>query len=334
METELARAVQIADKDAQYDECAKRILSNKYVLAHILIHVVDEFKSMSLEEVLPCFVEGPYISQVPVNPGETNKSTVSNGERVVTFDSENGEINEGILRFDVIFKVRLRRGISEFIINVEAQKDDPSKYPILNRAIFFACRMISSQKERDFANDYYGDMKPVYSIWINMNKKYNGLAHYHLDEHRLFGKNKWKGNSKLLNIVMIGLAKKSPEKKQSELHHLLGTLFSKEISVEEKLKIIEAEYQIPIEKEIGKELEDMCNLSQIIREEATLEGIEIGKKLGKEEGRIVGKTEGIGLLVLNMYKNSISPEQISQMTDLALERIERIIEESLSTSEK
>lgn len=32
----------------------------------------------------------------------------------------------------------------------KAQKDEPTEYHILNRAIFYVCRLVSSQKERDF----------------------------------------------------------------------------------------------------------------------------------------------------------------------------------------
>ena len=39
------------------------------------------------------------------------------------------------------------------IINIEAQKNEPSEYDILNLAIFYVSRMISSQK--DFKPGYY-----------------------------------------------------------------------------------------------------------------------------------------------------------------------------------
>lgn len=47
-----------------------------------------------------------------------------------------------------------------------AQKDEPGEYEILNRAVFYVSRLISSQKERDFENSSYDDIKCVYSIWI------------------------------------------------------------------------------------------------------------------------------------------------------------------------
>ena len=43
-------------------------------------------------------------------------------------------------------------------MNIEAQKDEPTEYKILNRAIFYVSRLISSQKERDFVNTNYDDI--------------------------------------------------------------------------------------------------------------------------------------------------------------------------------
>ena len=40
----------------------------------------------------------------------------------------------------------MKDGLSQIIINVEAQKDEPTGYEILNRAIFYVSRLISSQK--------------------------------------------------------------------------------------------------------------------------------------------------------------------------------------------
>ena len=52
----------------------------------------------------------------------------------------------------------MRDGLTQIIINVEAQKDDPDEYDILNRAIFYVSRMVSSQKERDFVHQHYNDI--------------------------------------------------------------------------------------------------------------------------------------------------------------------------------
>ena len=131
MGLELENAVKATDMKAQYDESAKRLLGNKSILAHILVKAVDEFKGMNPKEAIN-FIEGePYISVIPVEPGLTNIESSSSGERLVGFNTEDCEINEGIVRFDIVFYVRMKDGISQIIVNLEAQKDRPKGYSVV-----------------------------------------------------------------------------------------------------------------------------------------------------------------------------------------------------------
>ena len=72
-------------------------------------------------------------------------------------------------------------------------------------------RLISSQKERDFVNTNYDDIKQVFSIWICMNMDDNSLSHIHLTKDELLKPCNWKGNLDLLNIVLIGITNEIPE---------------------------------------------------------------------------------------------------------------------------
>ena len=319
MNTELKNAVLATDRDAQYDNSAKRLIAHKIILARILVKTVEEFKGMDPIEVA-ALIEGlPYISAVPVEPGLTNAVHFQNGQRLVGFNTENQELNEGLVRFDIVFYVRMKDGLSQIIINVEAQKDEPGEYEILNRAVFYVSRLISSQKERDFENSSYDDIKCVYSIWICMNMEESTMSHIHLTKEDLIGSYEWKGNLDLLNIIMIGLAKELPEHDETyELHRLLGALLSRELTIDEKLDIIGNEYDIPLEENFRKDMSTMCNLSQGVKEE----GIAIGRREGLEEGRREGHAE----LITKMYKNGLSIEQIASATDKTVEEVRAIIE--------
>ena len=88
--------------------------------------------------------------------------------------------------------------LSQVIINIEAQKDEPKKYQIINRAVFYISRLVSSQKQRDFINMNYDDIKKVYSIWVCMGMKENTMCHIHLTKDDLIGKHNWCGNLDLL----------------------------------------------------------------------------------------------------------------------------------------
>lgn len=211
-----------------------------------------------------------------------------------------------MIRFDIVFYVWMKDGLSQIIINVEVQKDEPKGYEILNRAIFYVSRLISSQKERDFQNFSYDDIKRVYSIWVCMNMDENSMSHVHLIKEDLVGSYEWKGKLDLLNIIMLGLAKELPEHDGTyELHRLLGALLSQELTIDEKLIIIGNEYDIPIEENFRKDVSVMCNLSQGIEEK----GIAIG-----EAG-----------LIMKMYKNGFTAEQIASATDKDIEEVKAII---------
>ena len=144
----------------------------------------------------------------------------------------------------------MRDGLKQMIVNVEAQKDEPTRYDIINRAVFYVSRLISSQKERDFTGMHFNDIKPSYSIWVCMNQEENSLEHIHLSSDKLLGNGNWKGNLDLINIVMIGLSKELPDKEEElKLHRLLGALFSQQLTAKQRLGIIEDEYIGTMEKE-------------------------------------------------------------------------------------
>ena len=150
------------------------------------------------------YIEGePYISTVPVDAGSTNVEKEQNGEKVVGLNTENSELHEGLVRFDVIFYVRMKDGLSQVIVNIEAQKG------------------------REFVNSNYNDIKRVYSIWVCMNISQNCMNSIHLTQESVVGTYQWKGDIDLANIVLIGLAEDLPEKEEKyELHRLLGALLS------------------------------------------------------------------------------------------------------------
>ena len=122
MDNELIYSADATYQKAQYDASAKRLLGQKIILAHILIRLVEEFKGMDADMVASLIEGEPYISQVPVEPGLTNKEMVDagTGERIVGLNTESSEIDEGKVYFDIIFYVRMRDGLAKMIINLEA----------------------------------------------------------------------------------------------------------------------------------------------------------------------------------------------------------------------
>jgi len=313
VDTEIKNAVNAADEDAQYDQKAKRLLGNKIILAHILVKTIDEFKGMNPKDVVSHIEGEPFISVVPVEPGLTNVEKkpsddgLENGQRIVGLNTENAEINEGLIRFDIIFYVRTKDGISQVIVNLEAQKDEPTSYYLLNRAVFYVSRLISSQKERDFVKTNYNDIKRVFSIWVCMNMDGNSMDYVHLTDDKLLGSYPWKGGLDLLNIVLIGIANELPEHDDKyELHRLLSTLLSMELSVDEKLGIMEKEYRIPLDDKIREDVSEMCNLSQGIREKV--------------------KDNTLAEVIMNMHRKGYTSEQIAEIVEKSVSEVEAVIQ--------
>ena len=224
------------------------------------------------------------------------------GQRIVGLNTENAEINEGLIRFDIIFYVRMKDGISQVIVNVEAQKDEPTSYHILNRAVFYVSRLVSSQKERDFVGINYNDIKRVFSIWVCMNMDENSMAYVHLVKDDLLGAYPWKGGLDLLNIVLIGIADELPEHDDKYgMHRLLSTLLSMELSVDEKLGIMEKEYSIAVDDRIREDVSAMCNLSQGIRDNTLAE------------------------VIMTMHEKGYSSVQIAEIVKKTIEEVEAVI---------
>lgn len=137
------------------------------------------------------------------------------------------------------------------------------------------------------------------------------MCHIHLAKEDLVGKHNWKGNLNLVNIVMIGLTNALPQRhNEYGLHRLLCAMFSNELSQQQKMKIMEQEYHIPMEESFKEEVSIMCNLSQGI----------------KEAGIAEGKQREIEKVILNMHKKGYSLEQIMDATELEETELKSMIE--------
>ena len=161
--------------------------------------------------------------------------------------------------------------------------------------------------------------------------KENSLSHIHLTREDLVGRYDWKGKMDLFNIIMIGLTRELPENNEVyELHRLLGALLSGKLTVDEKLNIIENEYEINIENNLRRDVSDMCNLSQGLVEEGIAEGIAKGIVEGRAEGIVEGRAEGIvegrAEIIIKMYNKGFTVEEIAETIDKDVEEVKEVIE--------
>ena len=297
-------------KNVQYDDYAKFILSQKEILSRILKFTIKEFEDMEAEDIMG-LIE-PLVSKVSTEPGETNQTFHG---KITGNNTESTELEEGTIIFDVIFYLRMKDGVSRIIINLEAQGIEKPPYPLVNRTIFYIARLISSQKNRNFDHSNYGDMLRTYSIWICFNLEENCMNYLHLTNTSLFGTHEWLGDLELMNIFLVGLDKNLSEEAikttDSNLHYMLGTIFSNDLSPKDKVRLLSEREDMPAGTHIRKELDTMCNLSYGIEEQ------------GIEKGRLD--------LIKNMLSKHMPVEDIMKYSGATEEEI-RKAEEQLCIS--
>ncbi len=272
IETTIAQGLHVTDDSAGYDAACKRVLSEKAILARIMKACLEEYKDCDVNDIAEKYIEGqPQVSTVPVLPDE-------GGTIIQGMDTEDKSVHEGTVTYDIRFRAIVpgTRERVTIIINVEAQNDFYPGYPLLKRAVYYCCRMVSSQYGREFTASHYEKIKKVYSIWICMAPpKYreNTITRYRLVEEQLVGEAvEPVENYDLLSVIVLCLGDADEENYGSVLR-MLDVLLSHETSEAEKRKILQDEYDIQMTRTMEEEVSVMCNLSKGVEERGIAKGI-------------------------------------------------------------
>ena len=86
---------------------------------------------------------------------------------------------------------------------------------------------------------------------------------------------------------------------------MLNTLLSMELTVDVKLGIMETEYSIHADEKIREDVSAMCNLSQGIKDNTLVD------------------------VIINMYENNFTIDQIALATKKSVEEVKAIIEKRM-----
>ena len=165
---------------------------------------------MDPTDIVP-LIEGEIcVSEVPVEAGLTNQVMKSSGNMITGNNTESTVPTEGTIYYDIIFLCKNEEWtFSNYSKTLRhRKKEDNIAYDLFNRGAYYVCRMVSSQKERDFIKSNYNDMVSVYSIWICFNMDQNCMNYFKLKDHTLVGNYRWPGKDDLLNLILVGLDKK------------------------------------------------------------------------------------------------------------------------------
>ena len=106
---------------------------------------------------------------------------------------------------------------------------------------------------------------------------------------------------------------------------MLGILLSPRLETGVKIYQLEHEFDIPMENDMGEELNQMCNLSDYVVEIGLKEGREQGIKEGIEQGIQQGIQQGKEqLLTQQVAKKHAKGKSVQEMAD-ELEEDEKVI---------
>lgn len=312
MNNELSNSISRQGSEARCDAQCKKVLSQKIILAWILKHTTDEFSALSIEEVMDCIEEEPEVGSAPV--------TFSGREEIDGLPNESNIPAEGVIYYDIRFAayVPLRGEKIRVIINVEAQKDFYPGYQIVTRGIFYDARMLSAQLGREFTPTNYDELKKVFSIWICMEAPaYIGNA---ISVYQMGKKDLAEGIPDLpqaydkLSVVIVALNDKKTT--ADEFLAMINVLFSVEKQAEEKRRILEEQFHIPMQTDLGKEIGFMCNYSDYVEAKGIEKGIEKGVRQGEARSRME--------IAQKLLKMGMKLEGIAEVTSLPMEVIKGI----------
>lgn len=268
VKTHLRHSIEKSEQEIKYDANVKDVLSDKQILARIMKYSVKEFADYELDDIILCIESAPEVGVKSIYPGKSEKISGMNVESTIS--------REGEVTFDIYFyAMTMGKKRIKVMINIEAQKDYYPGYHHVPRGIFYCARMLSEQMDTEFTAADYDDIKKVYSIWICMEapEKYvNTITMYSMEQKDVYGKYTGEEIFDLLSVVMVRLSGKEYETKDNKLLEMLNVLLSHKIRSTEKIEILQREYDLVMNKELTGGIENMCNLSLMIREEALEEG--------------------------------------------------------------
>ena len=253
-----------------------------------------------------------------MNADDTNRPKKST-DIIKGSNNEDSTLTEETLFYDVRFDAIAPKSadsteqeeVIRLIINVEAQTKFKPEYPLTKRAIYYCSRMISAQHGPIFTKSEYGKIRKVYSIWICTQPSdgfENTLTRYSIKPEQLIGEvQEETENYDLMSVVMICLGKPGTENHKGILK-FMEVLLSSTRSGSEK-KILKEEFGIAMSEELEREVLEVCNLSQGVRQE----GIEIGE---------------IRMLVQLVREGDLSLERAATKAKMTVEQFKKVMEDT------
>lgn len=272
---------EVTYRDVSRDASFKRFFSRRSVLAAIVKESIPEFQDMEFKDVVDCIV-----------PSEDDPEFAKKLSEEIT------EFGNKIL-LDIIFECRLNSGIesTRLIIDLEMQRKYNVEYPLIKRGVYYAAELLA----RQLANNAYGNLVPVYSIWISRFGVKKELQNT-VTRFRMSAKNSNNVDvsdleklSRLINIDLITLSPDYDWDTDDDAQvKFLQAIFQNRFESKEFNPYVEVTDNMANEIYTIKTKEDEYRHElELERDEGLRAGRDEGLRAGREEGLRAGRDEGL-----------------------------------------
>ena len=295
-----------------YDQAAKKLLSNRLVIANIVSEILEEYRDIPPDVIADKYIGSSRISNRAVDQDKPDMKNSENEEhniRVTGINTESVSFKEGPVTFDILTELRDPKNEGEILMLLDieiqsnigknntvkrkAKKGEVQYYHLINRVQYYVSRLVSGQKNMYFMNDDYDSVKKVCSVWFCLSDYgVNSARRYSFSPcciHDSPNPENSENNPNKMCSVIIRLSR-SNAKNRTRLMKLIATLLINDKRLDERKNILQNDYGIPMNT--NEELIGMSNFEEYFIDKYN-EGIEKGIEKGRKEGILEGRQEGI-----------------------------------------
>lgn len=326
--TEVAKIVAslaLNPKEVSKDKQSKIALRNPAIAAYIAKQVIPELKDNKIHDIVKkYFVGEPFVKLCEIP---------EDAPQIMGVGTENRDINQTDSNFDVCAVLVLNPDEPDedkkkfVILNIEPQNKFYTPYPLSARQMLYVSRLISSQLPTAPANYAYAHLSKVYSVWILFDPpQYAENSINIVKSEQKCTDGNYTDEKKAFDLyeiwqVMLG-NEGGNEGPNRELLDFLDVLFSKTLSLEERLGFMEKK---------GIRLNKIEKKAVKIMTEEMLKYQPVTYQKGYKEGNIEGKAEGRAEQLrenIIAFSKINSPEQMAKVLNIPLQQVLDILAEA------
>lgn len=261
--------IKIAQSDM--DKKCHDVFLNKEILAPILQETIEEYKDLSVAEIIELIDEDSISKAEAVSDFPLYKDV-----RIEQIDTDMKSVTDKLVLYDIHFKAALpkdKRTKLNFrlYIDFEPQGNYYLSYPLIKRALYYVARVLASQLGELTEETDYGRLQKAYSIWVcydpKMPKKIkNTLSQYKISKKDLIGEvEEPTEDYDLMEVVFVRIDANSES--DVKLFDYLKGIFTND-----KEKIIKQTGPLP--EKVDKEVDDMSGVGALIFDKGKVEGLQ------------------------------------------------------------